>query len=303
MLKSVCKMGSDLRIIDVGEGMFQFKFTMESQLKWVMNNGPWNFDNYPLVLRRWERGVKVASVKFQTLPIWIWIWGLPFDLLTEETGREIKKGIWNVVETDTTTFTSEQARFIDIRIEVLLDKTIRRGWVVSSLKGDKIHIGFKYERLVGFFYHCGLFRHKAKDYLKPRDLSQAKLPYGEWLKAGHRRKDESNVRNGAEHNISMHNGAFNANTYHGENSWQTDPQAMITESLRSYLCGPIISDLIKCQTDKAIKQGVNGVEGETVPNLPKDLISMLLEYISSTKNTPTLSKTTHEISHDRGKNH
>ena len=33
LLKMVWKLGSDLRIIDVREGLFQFKFTLESQLK------------------------------------------------------------------------------------------------------------------------------------------------------------------------------------------------------------------------------------------------------------------------------
>ena len=52
LIKSVWKMGTDLRIIDVGDGFFQFKFSMESQLKWVLVNGPWSFENHPLVLRR-----------------------------------------------------------------------------------------------------------------------------------------------------------------------------------------------------------------------------------------------------------
>ena len=68
-----------------------------------------------------------ASVIFQMIPMWIQIWGLPFDLLTEETGRDIGRGLGEVVEIDTTAFTSEQAWFICIRIELPLDKPIRRG--------------------------------------------------------------------------------------------------------------------------------------------------------------------------------
>ena len=64
---------------------------------------------------------------FQTIPMWIQIWDLPFDLLTEETGRDIGMGLGEVVEIDTTAFTSEQARFISIRIELPLDKPNRRG--------------------------------------------------------------------------------------------------------------------------------------------------------------------------------
>ena len=52
LLQSVWKMGSNLKIVDVGEGLFQFKFSLESQLKWVSDNGPWSFENNMLVLQR-----------------------------------------------------------------------------------------------------------------------------------------------------------------------------------------------------------------------------------------------------------
>lgn len=68
------------------------------------------------------------------------------------------------------------------------------GGVVSSLEGDKQRIGFKYERLVGLYFHCGLFGHEAKECSKLRDPSQVQLPYGEWLKVGHQRKEESTTR-------------------------------------------------------------------------------------------------------------
>ena len=40
LLRFVWRLGSDLRIVDVGDDLFQFKFTTESQLKWVLANGP-----------------------------------------------------------------------------------------------------------------------------------------------------------------------------------------------------------------------------------------------------------------------
>ena len=39
LLRSVQKMGNNLRIINVRDGLFQFKFSLESQLRWVMDNG------------------------------------------------------------------------------------------------------------------------------------------------------------------------------------------------------------------------------------------------------------------------
>ena len=56
LLRDVWKFGQDLKINDVGEGLIQFKFSLESQLVWIMNNGPWSFDNHLLLLRQWGKG-------------------------------------------------------------------------------------------------------------------------------------------------------------------------------------------------------------------------------------------------------
>ena len=40
LLRAMWKLGSDLKIVEVGDGLLQFKFTLESQLMWVWNNSP-----------------------------------------------------------------------------------------------------------------------------------------------------------------------------------------------------------------------------------------------------------------------
>ena len=71
MLRFVWRMGSDLHIVDFGVDLFQFKFKMESQLKWVLANGPWSFEDHPLALRRWERGMTATSIRFSSMPMWV----------------------------------------------------------------------------------------------------------------------------------------------------------------------------------------------------------------------------------------
>ena len=169
MLRSAWKLESDIRIINIGEGMLQFKFTLESQFLWVLNNGPWSFINNLLILRRWEKGMMTRSVTFSVLPKWVQVWELPFDLIIEDAAWDIGKGLSHVVEVDSKTFSSEQARFIRIWVEIPLNKLILQGGCVLSPEGDRVWVGFKYEKMVGLCYQCGMFGHGAKECPTPRE--------------------------------------------------------------------------------------------------------------------------------------
>ena len=95
------------------------------------------------------------SVTFLVLPIWVQVWGLPFDLINEEVAWDISKGLGHVVEVDNKTFSSEQAHFVRIHVEIPLHKPIRRGGHVLNPEGDQVRVGFQYERMVGLCYQCG----------------------------------------------------------------------------------------------------------------------------------------------------
>ena len=70
-LKTAWKMGSDLRIMEVGNNVFQFKFGSVCQLEWVERSGPWNFDNNLLLLCRWRKGLTASNILFTHAPFWV----------------------------------------------------------------------------------------------------------------------------------------------------------------------------------------------------------------------------------------
>ena len=76
------------------------------------------------------------SVRFTFLPIWVQVWGLTFDLINEEVGLDIGRGIGRVVEVDCKALASDQAHFLRITVEIPLEKPIRRGGQVVSPEGD-----------------------------------------------------------------------------------------------------------------------------------------------------------------------
>ena len=98
---------------------------MEILLNWVMKNGPWSFDNHILLLRRWEKGMMAYTVEFPCVPIWLQVWGLPFYLINEESGKDIGESIGKVMEVNYKAISADQARFLRIRVELPLGKPIK----------------------------------------------------------------------------------------------------------------------------------------------------------------------------------
>ena len=155
-------MGSNLRIVDVGSNILQFKFGSSYQRDWVENSGPWNFENNLLLLCRWKKGLTSANIVFSHSPFWVQLWGLPFELMSKEVGQDIGRSRGRFIEVDKRAGQVDQAKFIRIRVDLPIEKPLRRGGHVVSKDGEKYWVQFRYERLPTFCYLCGKLGHDDK---------------------------------------------------------------------------------------------------------------------------------------------
>ena len=112
-LKAAWKMGSDLRIVEVGNNLLQFKFSSRCQLEWVEKSGPWNFDNNLLLLCQWKKGLTSKNISFSSSPFWVQIWGLPFENMTKVIGKDIGGKIGRVLEVDKRAMQADLAKFLE----------------------------------------------------------------------------------------------------------------------------------------------------------------------------------------------
>ena len=126
-------MGSDLQIVDVSNNVLQFKFSLEYQLKWIEKNVPWNFDNNLLLLTRWRKGLSSKNITFTHSPFWVQIWGLSFEHMSKEVGKELGNSLGKFIESDRRSSLSDQAKFMRIRVDLQLDKPFRCGGKIASM--------------------------------------------------------------------------------------------------------------------------------------------------------------------------
>ena len=182
-LRSAWKLSSDLRIVDVGKNIFQFKFNSQYQMEWVEKNGPWNFDNNLLLMCRWKKGLFVTNISFTHSPFWVQVWGLPFKNMFEEVGRDLGNRLGKYIEIDKRSWLSEQAKFMRIRVDLPIDRPLRRGANIVNLEGEKFWVTFMYERLPTFCFLCGILGHDEKHCSGKSSTSEAHKQYGDWLRA------------------------------------------------------------------------------------------------------------------------
>ena len=82
--------------------------------------------------------------------------------MTEEVGKDLGSKLGIYIDLDRRSWLSEQAKFMRIRVDIPIDKPLRRGANVVNSNGDKFWVIFKYERLPNFCFLCGILGHDEK---------------------------------------------------------------------------------------------------------------------------------------------
>ena len=123
-----------------------------------------------------------SNVSFTHSPFWVQIWGLPLDMMTEKIGKEIASNLGIFMSVDTRSWMSEQAKFMRVKVNLPLEKPLRRCGKVASPEGESFCIQFRYERLPVFCFRCGVMGHDERHCMKSGQQNQA-LQYGDWLRA------------------------------------------------------------------------------------------------------------------------
>ena len=122
----------------------------------------------------------MANITFTHSPFWVQVWGLPFELMFEEFGKDISNGIGIYVETDKRSGQTDQVKFKRIRVELQLDKPLQRGGgYIKNMENERVWVTFKYGRLPTVCYVCGRMGHDDWHCTQATNGKEAEYQYGE----------------------------------------------------------------------------------------------------------------------------
>lgn len=162
---------------DLGNGLFQFQFELESDLLQVLEQRPYHYARWLIILQRWEPTV---SPSFPSLiPFWIKVQGLPVHLWTEPIVKCIGGNIGLYEKAEITSLTVRMR----VHVNGLLPLITKS--VVEFPNGDEVSTTLVYERLDKHCTKCLRLDHELKECLVARAEAKA-------LKANHEETRERN---------------------------------------------------------------------------------------------------------------
>ena len=109
-------------------------------------------------------------------------------MLFRSVGKDLGNSLGHYLEMDKRMWLTEQARFLRVRVDIPLNKSLRRGGNILNLDGEKTWVNFKYERLPSFCYACGYLGHDEKHCPNQPCNPDSPKQYGEWLRASGNQK-------------------------------------------------------------------------------------------------------------------
>ena len=140
------------------------------------------------MLIRWKKGMTARNVKFDSVSMWVQIWGALFDMTSPTMATAVGSKIGIVEDVKKKLKHEVQNLFMRVRVFIPISKLLRRGGFIAGSDGVRLWVNFKYERLPLFCHYCGLLGHDTKHcasyYAASKNEGEVECPYGDWLKAG-----------------------------------------------------------------------------------------------------------------------
>lgn len=188
-MADVWKPTMGINIKEIEPVIFLFQFYHKEDLQWVVNGGPWSFDNVMLIVATIPNGEEPVKVPLWHLNIWIQIYDIPTGLMNETVGKQLGNFFGEFIQYDAKNNTSIWREYMRIKIKIDVRKPLKRKKKITRKNIMETIVTCKYERLGELCFSCGMISHTehfCRRFIDKRGEDGTR-EWGNWLRATPRR--------------------------------------------------------------------------------------------------------------------
>jgi hypothetical protein len=167
---NVWKPGKKVTILPTDAGRYLFQFNHRLDAAKVLDEGPWLFDNYNIVIERIAPGVVPATFQLNHLDLWVQVHHLPFGFVQLKVGQAVGQFLGELKEYDHRN--TIHSSYMRLKVRLNINNPLKQSWKVRANEGNFVQIQFKYEKVGIFCYLCGIIGHTDKNCTKLFEMEQ-----------------------------------------------------------------------------------------------------------------------------------
>jgi hypothetical protein len=228
-LADVWRPVKSMTVKEASPGLYLFKFFHPLDVEGVLKGGPWNFDNFTLIIERLMIGIALHDIPLFHVNFWVQIHDVPIGMMIEKVGKGLAQYIGEFVEYDKNNNISFWRKYMRVKVRVDVRSPLKTEKKIKLNGGMGGVVKFKYEKLGLFCFVCGVLGHAENKcevrYAMVRDngirrwsneiRAEVRRPGGRvdsrWLREEGRSRDDMDANDTSEERGSHHNGPTHTN--------------------------------------------------------------------------------------------
>lgn len=188
-LATIWRPGRGMVAKEISPNLFVFYFFHAKDVKRVLEDGPWSYDQNLLILQRLGRNESPFEATLDRADFWIQIHKIPQPLTNVKMAELIGASLGRFIKADVSHFDGTWNAFIRIRVSIEIHKPLKKMVRIILSNGESLNLECKYERLPTYCFICGLIGHAEKYCPQQFDIDDDSFvkPFGPELRATGRR--------------------------------------------------------------------------------------------------------------------
>ncbi|CAH9081571.1 unnamed protein product [Cuscuta epithymum] len=186
LMASLWMPGKGISIKAIDEKRYMFTFYHPIDMKRVLEDGPWIFEQNLLVLRALQPGDVPLSVPLNEAKFWVQVHDIPYDFMNLSVARRIGNFVGTFVNWEKPWYDKKWKPYMRVRACLDVGKPMKIGTTLRKGRGEGYWVDFKYEKLPSFCFSCGIIGHSDRfcPLVYEKDGTDTIRPYGIHLRAG-----------------------------------------------------------------------------------------------------------------------